>query len=43
MYYFATAKQMSTVKLSLVFLKLKKGALRLRANQTKPDTELASN
>ena len=43
MYLFSAAKQASTVKSSGFSLKLKKRAHGLRHNETKPDTENASN
>ena len=43
MYYFAAEKQTSTAKLPVFFLKFKKRARRLSVNETKPDTENASN
>ena len=43
MYYFAACQQNSTAELPLFFLKLKTIVRESRLNETKPDTEDASN
>ena len=43
MHLFATAQQTSTAKLSVFFLNFKIRVVELKYNETKPDTENASN